>query len=183
MEKSTPKKVHPRNLICRLRCDAFESRHLTCVFGRVSKKEGNKEDLASKIRNVCGFDIAESDSLSTVICRKCDGFVSKASDFRKRFIQISIQLEQQCPVKCCVELFPPCKPPSKRKTSDLRRIAESSSKQLNFGEAPALAIQREPMKETNPLILPLASVLQDETPSLPDAPKVIDGVALKNSFR
>ena len=41
--------------------------------------------------------------------------------------------------------------------------------------SPALAIQREPMKETNPLILPLASVLQDETPSLPDAPKVIDG--------
>ena len=31
------------------------------------------------------------------------------------------------------------------------------------------------MKETNPLILPLGSVLQDETPSLPDAPKVIDG--------
>ena len=83
MEESTPKKVHPRKLICRLCCDAFESRHLTRVFGRASKKEGSKEDLASKIRNVCGIDITESDSLSTLICRKCDGFVSKASDFRQ----------------------------------------------------------------------------------------------------
>ena len=70
MEESTPKKVHPRNLICRLCCDAFESRHLTRVFGRASKKEGSKEDLASKIRNVCGINITESDSLSTLICRK-----------------------------------------------------------------------------------------------------------------
>ena len=70
MEESTPKKVHPRNLICRLCCDAFESRHLTRVFGRASKKEGSKEDLASKIRNVCGINITESDSPSTLICRK-----------------------------------------------------------------------------------------------------------------
>ena len=31
------------------------------------------------------------------------------------------------------------------------------------------------MKEANPSFLPLASVLQDETPSLPDASKLIDG--------
>ena len=30
------------------------------------------------------------------------------------------------------------------------------------------------MKEANPSFLPLASVLQDETPSLPDASKLID---------
>ena len=70
MEESTPKKVDPRKLICRLCCEAFESRHLTRVFGRASKKEGSKEDLSSKIRNVCGIDITESDSLSTLICRK-----------------------------------------------------------------------------------------------------------------
>ena len=75
MEESTPKKVHPRNLICRLCCDAFESRHLTRVFGRASKKEGSKEDLASKIRNVCGINITESDSLSTLICRKPHPFL------------------------------------------------------------------------------------------------------------
>ena len=172
MEESTPKKVHPRNLICRLCCDAFESRHLTRVFGRASKKEGSKEDLASKIRNVCGINITESDSLSTLICRKCDGFVSKASDFRQRCMQMQIQLEQLCSVKRCVELSPSCKPPSKRSTSELRRFAESSSEQLNFGEAQTQAI---PMKEANPSFLPLASVLQDETPSLPDASKLIDG--------
>ena len=61
MEESTPKKVHPRNLICRICREAFESRHLTRVFGRASKKEGSKEDLSSKIRNVCGIDITESD--------------------------------------------------------------------------------------------------------------------------
>ena len=80
MEESAAKKVHPRNLICRLCCEAIESRHLIRVFGRASKKEGSKEDLSSKIRNVCGIDITESDSLSTLICRKCDGFVSKASE-------------------------------------------------------------------------------------------------------
>ena len=124
---------------------------------------------------VCGIDITESVSLSTLICRKCHGFVSKASDFRQRCMQMQIQLEQLCSVKRCVELSPSCKPPSKRSTSELRRFAESSSEQLNFGEAPAQAIQREPMKEANPSFLPLASVLQDDTPSLPDASKLIDG--------
>ena len=88
---------------------------------------------------------------------------------------MQIQLEQQCSVKRCVELSPSCKLPPKRSTSELRRFAESSSNQLNFGEAPAQAIQREPMKEANPSFLPLASVLQDETPSMPDASKLIDG--------
>ena len=80
-------------------------------------------------------------------------------------------------MKRCVELSPSCKPPSKRSTSELRRFAESWSEQLNFGEAPAQAqaIQQEPMKEANPSFLPLAFVLQDETHSLPDASKIIDG--------
>ena len=175
MEESTPKKVHPRKLICRLCCEAFESRHLTRVFGRASKKKGSKGDLSSKIRNVCGIDMTESDSLSTLICRNCDGFVSKASDFRQRCMQMQVQLGQLCSVKRCIALSPSCKLPSKRSTSEHRRFAESSSEQLNFGEAPAQAIQREPMKEANPSFLPLASVLQDDTPSLPDASKLIDG--------
>ena len=90
MEESTPK----------------ESRHVTRVFGRASKKEGSKEDLASKIRNVCGIVITVRDSLSTLICMKCDGFVSKASDFRQRCMQMQLQLEQQCSVKRCVKLSP-----------------------------------------------------------------------------
>lgn len=70
MEESTLTKVHPRNLICRLCFDAFESHHLITVYGRASKKGGNEEDLASKIQNVRGIEITKSDSLWTLICRK-----------------------------------------------------------------------------------------------------------------
>ena len=63
MEESTPTKVHLRNLICRLCCDAFETHHLISVYGRASKKAGSEEDLASKIQNVRGIEITKSDSL------------------------------------------------------------------------------------------------------------------------
>lgn len=63
MEESTLAKVHLRNLICRLCCDAFESHHLISVYGRASKKAGSEEDLASKIQNVRGIEITKSDSL------------------------------------------------------------------------------------------------------------------------
>ena len=63
MEESTLTKVHLRNLICRLCCDAFETHHLISVYGRASKKEGSEEDLASKIQNVRGIEITKSDSL------------------------------------------------------------------------------------------------------------------------
>ena len=57
----------------------FESCHLLRVFGR-ARKAGNDKNHASKIQNVCGIFITESDSLSTLICRKCVGLVSKASE-------------------------------------------------------------------------------------------------------
>lgn len=63
MEESTLTKVHLRNLICRLCCDAFETHHLISVYGRASKKAGSQEDLASKIQNVRGIEITKSDSL------------------------------------------------------------------------------------------------------------------------
>lgn len=63
MEESTLTKVHQRNLICRLCCDAFETHHLISVYGRASKKAGSEEDLASKIQNVRGIEITKSDSL------------------------------------------------------------------------------------------------------------------------
>ena len=64
----------------------FESRHLLRVFGRAGKA-GSDKNLASKIRNVCGIClifITESGSLSTLICRKCEELVSKASEIRQR---------------------------------------------------------------------------------------------------
>lgn len=63
MEESILTKVHLRNLICRLCCDAFETHHLISVYGRASKKAGSEEDLASKIQNVRGIEITKSDSL------------------------------------------------------------------------------------------------------------------------
>lgn len=63
MEESTLTKVHLRNLICRLCCNAFETHHLISVYGRASKKAGSEEDLASKIQNVRGIEITKSDSL------------------------------------------------------------------------------------------------------------------------
>ena len=108
MEESTPKKVHPRNSVCRLCGDAFESRYMLRIFGRAGKA-GSDKNLASKIRNVCGIFVTESDSLSTLICRKCEGLLSKASEFRQRSQIMQMQLEQQCSVKRCVELSPSCK--------------------------------------------------------------------------
>ena len=60
MKQSTPKKVHPRNSICRLCGDAFESRHLLRVFGR-ARKVGSDKNHASKIQNVCRSFITERD--------------------------------------------------------------------------------------------------------------------------
>ena len=64
MDESTPKKVLQRNSVCR---------HSLRVFGRAGKA-GSDKNLASKIRNVCGIFITESDSLSTLICRKRDSY-------------------------------------------------------------------------------------------------------------
>ena len=170
MEESTPKKVHPRNSVCRLCGDAFESRYMLRIFGRAGKA-GSDKNLASKIRNVCGIFVTETDSLSTLICRKCEGLLSKASEFRQRSQIMQMQLEQQCSVKRCVELSPSCKPPSKRSTSELRHVtAESSSKQLNFGESPAQASQQVPIHEASLSFLPLASALE-EPPSMLDDPE------------
>lgn len=69
MEESTLTKVHLRNLICRLCCDAFETHHLISVYGRASKKAGSEEDLAffaskiQNVQNVRGIEITKSDSL------------------------------------------------------------------------------------------------------------------------
>lgn len=163
MEHLTPKKVHARNSVCRLCVGAFETRHLLRVFGNA----GKEKSLASKIQNVCGILITEGDSLSKLICRKCEGLVSKASEFGQRSQDMQIELEQKCSVKRCVELSPSCKPPSKRLTSELVHGTESSAKQLNFGESPGQATQQEPMEEASSTFLPLASALEDP-PSLPD---------------
>ena len=169
MEPSTPKKVHARNSVCRLCGGAYENRHLLRVFS----KTGNEKNLASKIKNGCGILITEGDTLSKLICRKCEGFVSKVNVFKQNSQIMQIKLEQKCSVKRCVELSPSCKPPSKRSAtcSELVHGAESCTKHLNFGTATAQATEQEYMEDASLSFLPLASGLED-SPSLPDVPEL-----------
>ena len=141
------------------------------VFGKAGKASSDKH-LSSKIQDVCGIIVKEDDSLSTLICRKCEGLVSKASDFRQKSQNMQMLLEQSCSVKRCVELSPSCKPPSKRLTSDRRHAStEGFSKQLTFGESKGQATQQVPMEEASLSVLSLESALR-ESPSLPDVPEV-----------
>ena len=126
MDESTAEKVHPRNPVCLLCGETFESRHLVRVFGKAGKA-GSDKNLASKNQNVCELFITKSDSLSTLVCRKCTGLVSKESEFKQKSQTMQMQLEQTCSVKRCVEQSPSCKPPSKRSTSELRRATTESS--------------------------------------------------------
>lgn len=110
--------------------------------------------------------ITEHDSLSTLICRKCEGLVSKASELDKELKLCKCNWNKRC-----VELSPSCKPPSKRLTSELRHVTtDSSSKQLNFGESSAQATQQVPIQEASLSLLPLASALEEPL-SMPDDPE------------
>ena len=110
--------------------------------------------------------ITENDSLSTLICRKCEGLVSKASELDKELKLCTCNWNNRC-----AELSPSCKPPTKRLTSELRHVTtDSSSKQLNFGESPAQATQQVPIQEASLSLLPLASALE-ESLSMPDDPE------------
>ena len=91
MEPSTPKKVHARNSVCRLCGGAYENRHLLRVFS----KTGNEKNLASKIKNGCGILITEGDTLSKLIGRKCEGFVSKVNVFKQNSQIMQIKLTKR----------------------------------------------------------------------------------------
>lgn len=133
MEQSTPKKIHARNSVCRLCGGAYESRHMLRILG----KTGIDKNLPSKIHHACGITISEADCITKLICRKCEGFVVKVSEFKQKSqdIQIELELEQKCSVKRCMELSPSCKQPSKRVATEIR--GQTSAKQLTFGEKPA----------------------------------------------
>ena len=79
MELPTPKKLHPRNSVCRLCGGAYESRHMLWVLG----KSGVEKNLPAKIHHVCGITVSEADCLPKLVCRKCKAFLSKVSDFKQ----------------------------------------------------------------------------------------------------
>ena len=60
---------------------------MTRVIGRASEKEGGKEDLSSKIRNVCGIDITESDIPSRRL------YAGSAMDLSHRFDSSMVTLK------------------------------------------------------------------------------------------
>ena len=94
MEPSTPKKLHPRNSMCRLCGGAYETRHMLRVLG----KSGIEKNLPAKIHYVCGITISEADCLPELVCRKCEEFVFNVSDFKQKSenIQSELVLEQNC---------------------------------------------------------------------------------------
>ena len=132
MEPSTPKKLHPRNSVCRLCGGTYESRHMLRLLG----KSGIEKNLPTKIHYACGITISEADCLPKLVCRKCESFVFKVSDFKQKSgnIQNELELEQKCSVKRCTELSPSCIQPSKRAATEIHR--KTSAKQLMFGQKP-----------------------------------------------
>ena len=130
MEPSTPKKFHPRNSVCRLCGDAYESRHMLRVLG----KSGIDKNLPEKIHYACGITISEADCLPKLVCRRCESFVFKVSDFKQTSgnIQSELELEQKCSVKRCTELSPSCTKPTKRAATEIH--GKTSAKQLVFGQ-------------------------------------------------
>lgn len=110
MEELTPKKITARSSVCRLCGCCYESRHMLRIFG----KSGSDKDMCSKVKETCGIRITEDDSCSKLICRKCEAFVFKMSDFKQRSKNMQIGIEQPCSVKRCVKLSPLSKQPSKR---------------------------------------------------------------------
>ena len=133
MEQSTPKKIHARFSVCRLYGGAYESRHTLRILG----KSGIDKNLPAKIRHACEITISETDCNPKLVCRKCEAFVFKVSDFKQKSqnIQVELELQQKCSVKRCTELSPSCKQPAKRAATEIH--GKTSAKQLFFEEKPA----------------------------------------------
>ena len=128
-KKETPTKISTRNPVCRLCCEAKESRHVIKIFS----KTGLTKELCQKVELSCGIRITESDTKSKVLCRSCVSFVNKICDFviKVRRLQNSCDesINEAYSVKCCVEVSPSTRqPPAKRLTST------SSSRQRLFAE-------------------------------------------------
>lgn len=163
MEQSTPKKVHTRNSVCQLCGGAYESRHMLRIFG----KSGIDKNLPAKIQDACGVLLSEDDCHTKLVCRKCEAFVFKVSDFKQKAltnIGNDLDLEQKCSVKRCSELSPSCKQQSKRPATKLP--SKSSAKQLTFGENPT---QENDKPKNSPSIL----TPENTTESL-ELPEVLD---------
>jgi len=59
---------------------------------RVLGKSGIEKNLLAKIHHVCGITISESDCLPKLVCRNCESFVFKVSDFKQKSADIQSEL-------------------------------------------------------------------------------------------
>ena len=174
MEQSTPKKIHARNSVCRLCGGAYDSRHMLRVFS----KSGIDKNLPEKIHDTCDIMISEEDCCTKLVCRKCEAFVSKVSDFKQKSqnIQIELEVEQKCSVKRCTELSPSCKQPSKRAATETH--GKSSAKQLMFGETPTQNNEgdtEEPMeKDSSSFLRPKNAEGIEQSPEVRGQERLID---------
>ena len=100
---------------------------------RVLGKSGIDKNLLAKIHHACEITISETDCLP-LVCRKCEAFVFKVSDFKQKShnIQVELELQQKFSVKRCTELSPSCKQPAATEIH-----GKTSAKQLFFEEKPA----------------------------------------------
>ena len=76
MAESIPLRRRPRNPVCRLCRDSYESR-----YGRIFSKAGSSKDLCAEVHKTCGIKISEDNTRSNVLCRGCVSFVNKMEQF------------------------------------------------------------------------------------------------------
>ena len=75
-------------------------------FGFLANAHAIDKNLPAKIHDTCDIMISEEDCCTKLVCRKCEAFVSKVSEFKRKSqnIQIEFKMEQKCSVKHCTEL-------------------------------------------------------------------------------
>ena len=137
---------------------------------RVLGKSVIEKNLPAKIHHAFGITISEADCLPKLVCRKCEAFVFKVSDFKQKSgnIQSELELEQKCSVKRCTELSPSCKQPSKRAATEIH--GKTSAKQLMFGQKAVQANEGDhEEEEENSSALGLNNAEEvEESNALPD---------------
>ena len=138
MTEVTPKKIYPRKGTqnqseCRLCMKLSDNNYLIKILSKIGKSKG----LCEKIKRTCGINIEETDFLPKVICRNCDKFIEKISNFHKTCQQTQFELRQNVSVKR-MHLSPGIKTTKRHdasyETSEHREA--QSKKRLPFGITP-----------------------------------------------
>lgn len=126
---------------CRLCGKEKESRYCEPLFSEKAKEN----DLVTKVVRTCGVDIKENDPLPKVICRLCEKFVSKMSDFRKMCQRTQLKFSFKRSVMAAPRLALPAPPllkdpiPKELKHRDSKdlNLKNKRNKRLMIGQVPS----------------------------------------------